>query len=284
MVEKSDGTGEAQLDMGDKNSSATRVQPVLNELLDRAPAQWIERLCAMAAKTRPGVQVPTNIGSPIPSEVPTERSTRERKVFERVVPPPTAFLRWLLLNPERMEIPNQSFGTRSEDAMKWRKKLFSTEERAEAIAEGIRQLERVGAKGSRRTWWAFEGFTHVDCCLMTENLVLFVEGKRTETVSPATRWFKQRSQLWRNVETADEFAAGKPSAVILAVETDGDGQKALREADRSVEKSYPHLPPQRREELSRHLLGFVTWSSIVSEFGLPASCLIATMGATDALT
>ena len=103
---------------------------------------------------------------------------------------------------------------------------------------------------------------------------MFVEGKRTESVSPATQWFTQRGQLWRNLEAAHEFAGGKQFAVMLAVESDADGQGALDGAAKTLEGSYPHLDAAAREKLSRHLLGFVTWRAAVSEFELPESCLV----------
>ncbi len=75
-----------------------------------------------------------------------------------------------------------------------------------------------------------EGFTHVDACFETEECLLLVEGKRTETVSPSTRWFESRNQLWRNVEVAGELAAARQFGVLVAVENEADGRKALAEA------------------------------------------------------
>lgn len=74
------------------------------------------------------------------------------------------------------------------------------------MREALRAIELQGGKGSARQWWAFEGFTHVDACFETEECLLVVEGKRTELVSPSSRWFSSRNQLWRNVEVAGELA------------------------------------------------------------------------------
>ena len=35
----------------------------------------------------------------------------------------------------------------------------------------MRQLEKSGARGSGRKWWAFVGFSHIDCCLITDAFV-----------------------------------------------------------------------------------------------------------------
>ena len=268
--------------VGRKNSSLTCVQPVFNALLDLDPEgkAWLDRLLQMAAATKEApAQRLRPAGSLVPVETPAE-AARLRFVFERIVPPPTAFLRWLLQHPQRMAVPDSvSFGTKSALAIEWRRKLFSAdpEEQAEATTEGLRALEQRGAGHSIRQWWAFEGFSHIDCCLIAENLVLFVEGKRTEGVSPSTLWFSERSQLWRNVEAAGDFSEGKDFAVILAVETEGDGTAALAAAAASLRGSYPHLEEPDREQLFQHLLGFVTWRKMVDEFGLPGECLVESL-------
>jgi hypothetical protein len=265
--------------MGEKNSSFTRVQPVFDALLDKDPTggKWLQRLCEMAASTRPEAQFPSSCGKLIAAETPA-RGARVGKVFERIVAPPTAFLRWLLEHPKQMDVRNlETFGTaEGSSAREWRRKLFSSDQalRQEAINEGVRQLEAKGARGSGRRWWAFEGFSHIDCCLITDSLVLFVEGERTEAVSPSTLWFKQRSQIWRNVEAAREYAAGREFVVLLAVEGAGEGESALEAAASGLAGSYPHLSKEEAADLARHLLGYVTWRGIVEEFGLPESCLI----------
>jgi hypothetical protein len=271
--------------MSENNSSLTRVQPVLNPLLTTWPdgEPWVGDLWSMAALTRPGTAAPTpaSVGRLLPAETPSEPAARLGKVFERTVAPPSAFLRWLLEHPTAMEVRDPvTFGAKSDIARAWRTKLFSTDVTLirEAQDEGKRQLAKRLAERGRRKWWAFEGFSHIDCCLITDRCVLFIEGKRTDRVAPSTLWFKQRSQLWRNVEAAEQFAAGKDFAVILAVEREADGDAALTAADASLAPSFPHLPAERQRELSRHLIGFVTWLEIVTRFGLPPECLPETVG------
>jgi hypothetical protein len=104
---------------------------------------------------------------------------------------------------------------------------------------------------------------------------VFIEGKRTESLSPATLWFEQRSQLWRNVEAAEQFARGREFGVILACESDDAGQDALTHANASLTASFPHRTDERRRDLAQHLLGFVTWADIVARFALPEECLPA---------
>jgi len=267
--------------MGDHDSSLTRVQPVFDELLDRWPdgGPWLGKLWDMAALTRPGGALPKPIGldSLLASETPGARAARLGTVYERTVAPPAAFLEWLLKNPARMLVRDPiTFGAKSVEARQWRRKLFSADERlvSEAQEEAFKQLGKRLAQRGRNKWWAFEGFSHIDCCLITSQCVLFVEGKRNESVSPSTWWFQERSQLWRHVEAAREFAGQKQFAVILAVENEAHGATALADAAGSLEKSYPHLDAAQRAEMSRHLVGFVTWPEIVTQFSLPRECLL----------
>ena len=182
------------------------------------------------------------------------------------------FLRWLLDNPQMMEVRDtDSFGAKGAGARRWRGKLFSGEERlvSEAQEEGLRQLGKRLAQRGRKKWWAFEGFSRVGCCLVTETCVLFIEDQSTEPASPSTVWFPHRSRLWRNVEAAKELAGDRQFGVILAVECEADGAAALAEAADSLAGSYPHLEGPLRTELASHLLGFVTWPDVAQRFGLP---------------
>jgi len=76
----------------------------------------------------------------------------------------------------------------------WREKLFGlhgNENQNLAIEEAASNIEINGAENSRRRWWAFEGFTTVDCCLETDELLLFIEGKRKDTLSRSTEWYDE---------------------------------------------------------------------------------------------
>jgi hypothetical protein len=110
---------------------------------------------------------------------------------------------------------------------------------------------------SRRKWWAFEGFTSVDCLLETENYLLLIEGKRTERLSKSTNWFPKRNQVDRDVEVARALANGKDFGVIVCAEMPV-------ELDEEVwAESLPHSLDSDRAELKRHYLGCVIWSAIV---------------------
>jgi hypothetical protein len=76
----------------------------------------------------------------------------------------TAFLKWLLENPQKMQIRegDTAFGTtEAGSAREWRRKLLrgNSDERKEAQAKALAVLDRGKARGSYRKWWAFEGWS-----------------------------------------------------------------------------------------------------------------------------
>lgn len=262
--------------MTEANRSSTPVQSVVNEWIDRHPdgIPWLAELWDLAARSRPGEAAdrPPTIGSLLPAETPATHADRVGKVFDRTVAPPAAFLYWMLMNPQTLDVRDPvGFGAKSDDARRWRGQLFSGDaiRVAEAQAEGLKLLGQRLAQRGRNKWWAFEGFSRVDACLITDNGVLFIDGRGQEALTSSALWFPQRSQLWRNVEAAGELAGERDFGVILAVNNAEEGSAVLAAAVASLEPSCPHLGAEGRAELSRHLLGFVVWADVTSRFAHP---------------
>jgi hypothetical protein len=136
-------------------------------------------------------------------------------------------------------------------------------------AEAQRQaFELIETKSTQiRGWWRFEGTSMIDCVLMTPQLVVTIEGKRTEPLSAATDWYPKRSQLVRNLEAAKQLANGRLWATILLSEVpvpEGSdlGLSALPPT------SAPHLHDADRDELRAHYLGNLTWQRACDATGI----------------
>ncbi|MCW2984209.1 MAG: hypothetical protein JWR63_1779 [Conexibacter sp.] len=118
----------------------------------------------------------------------------------------------------------------------------------------------------------------LDCLLMTDKLVVTVEGKRTEPLSATTEWYPTRSQLVRNLEAARYLADGRAWASVLISETsDAGGTDAAR--DTCLTASAPHLDASEREELLAHYLGNITWQQACTATGIPFASLPETTAA-----
>lgn len=255
--------------MGNKNSSKTRVQPVFGNLLREAPSgkPWLSALLGLAGHGSPLAQ---RLASD-PGSLPPQDAAQ---CFERRLPPPSGFLTWLVQHPERMSWPVgpdhalESFGA---DTQEWREMLFGqhgAEEQRRAQREALARIAKQGVGESARKWWAFEGFTSVDCCLETDKLLLLVEGKRTDVLKRKTDWFKDRNQLARNLEVAKETAHNKEYAVLLIAE---NARRSIPEDE--IKRGFPHFSEHERESLIAHCLGPVTWRDVCEVTGLDYDAL-----------
>lgn len=265
--------------MGNRNSSVTRVWPLFDRLFDQDPSgkSWLVPLLRLGSRSAEATSAIFRDHGPLLPELARfdlsmpgplikvlgssrmERLKTIRNAYERDIPPSTTFLRWLLHNPDRLVWPRGTGGRErifANSTTERRKRLLAgdIEVRDEALAE----LDRSGEKGSKLRWWAFEGFTSVDCLLETEHLLVLIEGKRTEGISESTDWFRGRNQVIRNLEVAQTMTgATKEYAVLLCAE------KSIELPDAAWRDSLPHFSDQDILELKRHYLGCATWPQIV---------------------
>jgi len=267
--------------IGKFNSSITRVRPLFQRLLsaDATGQSWLPKILKLGTDNQKLARTLSINTGPLVPEVVDKRSYRDRVLkaygideiqlqncFEKSLPPAEQFLRWLITHTAKMMTDRNI--TSGAAAKRLRENLFGYNgvdtQRASTI-KAISELDRLRAKGSRRKWWAFEGFTEVDCYLETENLVLLIEGKRTEPLSSATMWYPERNQIIRNLEVARETAAAKRKdhAVLLIAE-----KIITFDLMKEAKAGLPHLNQKDIEEISNHYLGCTTWPDVCEATGL----------------
>ena len=268
---------------GRQNSSLTRVRPFFQALFSADPtgASWLPALLAACphadrlpetVRTAPGPLWHTTTERRRYKGRILGRSIELERAFEHKVDPPTRFLEHLLAHPSASRWPikkgeRKGFG---EETQRLREALVDGPEdaRAATIAEGLSLLQRRGASNSAREWWAFEGSTEVDCCLETDDLVIFVEGKRNELLSESTDWFVGRNQLVRNLEVLGEIAGDRACAMLVASEHPfADPGPGVYDA------GLPHLTPSERGRVRDRYLGQVTWRALCEGTGVPFGSL-----------
>lgn len=269
------------------DSSITRVRPLFQALIGRDPsgASWLPGLLRLATENRPYASgLASNLGSLLPEVVQTipysdrvlscygRDEIQLEACFEQSLPPPEGFLRWLIENPDQMTWPQDGkkkrrFGANTQE---WREKLLGKSETEVSAAQQAarRELARCGAARSRRKWWAFEGYTSLDCCLETDRLVLAIEGKRTDVLSRSIDWYSHRNQLVRNLEVTQQAAQGKDFALIVIAEEEMEPA-----TDAMFEMGLPHLGQDNREGLRRHYLGCALWRDVCQATGIPYNSL-----------
>jgi hypothetical protein len=267
---------------GSQNSSITRVRPLFHKLFskDWSGETWLPALLHLATDNKSFAESLANNVTPLKMSLLYRRPFKDRVLkahgvdaieledcFECLLPPPHDFLEWLIRHPGAMTWPDNGRRCFGQTTQRLREKLFAGE--VWAAEEALAALKASPPKGSARKWWAFEGFTEVDCYLETENLVLFIEGKRTEPLSSATDWYPKRNQLVRNLEVARSTAKGKTFAVMVLCE-----EPLAHLTDQEFIEGLPHLQELETLDMRNHYLGCVTWREAceatgVSFFELP---------------
>ena len=258
--------------MGKYDSSLTRVQPVFNALYkkDSTGKSWISPLLQLGSRAEQ-VYIPDAI------------SLLQQPVFELSTDPPLSFLKWLINNPSKLSSPSSSY---------WNQCSVNTREKRKALlagdtstqAEAILKLDGA-QKHQSKVWWRLEGVTQVDCALIAEDTVIFIEGKRTELgASRNIIWYQHRNQVLRNLDCAAEYADqnGLQNFYVMLVaekrliENDQFRQREINQilSPETINKSLPHLSPEHREELLNHYLGVTFWEDIVAELSLDSGVLI----------
>lgn len=243
---------------GTRDSSKTRVVPVFDQLWKRDPTgrSWLPRLLSLPAHGTAST-APANVGV-----------LRERNwgPDERGLCPPVSLLSWLIRHLE------QPSGGQTEPIDRRRIDLMG---RDPATIQQALSLLRAGA--SERKWYVFEGVTFPDVFLATDDLVVVVDGKRTEAgPTTATKWMPVRHQMLRHLDCAYEIIGHRQLLGFFIVEGDPAGQvpqpwvdacKATTSSE-VLQRSLPHRSEEERLAIANCFLGATTWQRVCSELGL----------------
>ncbi len=248
-------------EMGIYDSSKTRVQPVFDQLraADGTGRSWLSRLLTLPRREDGFVwsQESEQLGPLLVAEwCPREHQLQ----------PPKALLRWLIEHPRRD--PPESLG--GPVSAQQRQRLLQGDPAARERALALLDQKQTG-----KEWHIFEGATSVDAYLETAELIVLIEGKRTEPgPTTHTTWMPCRDQMLRNLDDAwDERGSRQlvafyivegqqPSGAAVAVPP--NWQKAVTETVSAsvLEASLPHRTPEERSAIANVFLGATTWQAV----------------------
>jgi hypothetical protein len=121
----------------------------------------------------------------------------------------------------------------------------------------------------------FEGPTSVDAYLETPELIVLVEGKRTERgPTTHTTYMSIRHQILRNLDAAWDMRGRRAVVAMFIVEGKGDGGEvpnnwqefatATTSAD-ALAGSLPHRGCEERAAIADGFLGVTTWQAVCRE-------------------
>jgi hypothetical protein len=155
---------------------------------------------------------------------------------------------------------------------------------ADTLAGALRSLQE--RRPSTRAWYVLEGPSQPDVYLDSDDAVIVVEGKRTETApTTSTAWMRVRHQMLRHLDAAWEYRQGRRIYGLFIVEAESgatsvEPSSAWHEAvevtisDEVLKGSLPHRSPDERSQIASALLGVTTWQAVCDEFQIPRAVLI----------
>jgi hypothetical protein len=258
---------------GPHDIALTRVQPFFRALIGRDPSgrSWLPALLA----AMPGARARFGELLDQPGSLLMTLSVRtpggSLGAFEQPVAPPRELTEWFIDHPQELTWPEGV--TLSSEMVRLRRALIydlppGSRTKAQQRA---RELMKVRSALSRE-WWRFDYMTTLDCLLMTDRLLIAVQGARAEPPAPATEWYPQRSQVVRALEAACQLGTDRPWASVLV----SDRPLAAgtpEQLEQSLPAAAPHLSEAERGELGAGYLGNLTWEAACAAVGLPFSTL-----------
>jgi hypothetical protein len=249
--------------MGKRDSSKTRIVPVFDLLYARHGhgADWLPQL----------LRLPIG-GRSIPFDPHWDLTIEDKGWGEREkkLDPPVSLLSWLIRHPR---MPKDAH--LSEDPVKARKRRELIEG-SDARMHAALSLLRSNPSGE--DWHIFEGTTQPDVFIQTADLIIVIEGKRTEReTTKNTKWMPGRHQIWRHIDCAWEIKGRREVFGFLIVEGDGLNDQVpvhwMDEAEitmghEAFASSLPHRGQEEQERIRRCFIGVTTWQMVCKEFGI----------------
>ena len=247
--------------MGIRDSSKTRVTPVFDCLQkhDCTGCLWLPRLLALPVGGK-SVSVSTDSNYTIKD---CGWGNTERQLL-----PPVSLLSWLIRHPRK-----PTSGTLSNDPEKAARRQQWIDGSADRIKEGLRLLRN---NPTDEDWHIFEGETQPDVFIETHDIIVIIEGKRTERgPTTKTKWMDGRHQMLRHIDCAWEMRGNKTVLGFFIVEghetaTDVPSEwlafaKETMSAT-AVASSLPHRGLVEQNEIAAAFMGVTTWQRVCHEF------------------
>lgn len=166
-----------------------------------------------------------------------------------------------------------------------RQSLFA--QKAKAITEALQELSR-SSRG--RSWHVLEGCSKPDVYLESDDALVVIEGKRTESgPTIGTEWMPKRHQMLRHLDAAWECRGNRRVYGMFIVEGYGGADAVdvpphwisaslATFGTAALSDSLPHRGPEEQLEIARCFLGVTTWQAVCKAFSISWSALPDTVG------
>ncbi len=234
--------------MGKYNSSLTRVQPVFDYI--NADREKLNDFFSLFGKD---IVVSSKIIS------------YKYGFDEAAIKPCRELLKWCVENVNQLN---------DEEFEKLKYKTTSTDKKRYNLFKGDIQIKQQALaelkqdKLPQKAWYIFEGYTHPDIYIETENQIFIGEAKRTEsTLTSSTTWLKVRDQLIRHIDSVIDSDKKVYSFFILENPALYELDKYINDDNDFYKNNLPHRSLDIVEKIKKTYLGYTTWNEINEKFG-----------------
>jgi hypothetical protein len=255
------------------DSSRTRVTPVFNQLLARDPSgvSWLPQLLALPRIASRVLLTPVSSTQPVTAYA-------WGRAAEKGLRPPRTLLAWMVEHGDKLQSSKRKT---SDETMTKRQRLLRHD--AITIAEAMARLTQPTLPPI--AWYILEGITRPDVYLETPDILVVIEGKRTEPrAKPDTEWMPQRHQMLRHLDCAWEvrgeravlgffIVEGQGGADALAVPSKWQRAAQATISSPALDESLPHRTPAERLAIAAGFLGVTTWQQVCAAFQLDYTAL-----------
>jgi len=252
--------------MGKHDSSKTRVVPIFHNLHSRPEHFWVERLISLPIGGN-HISLPPNCDFSI-EDIGWGKN-------EKKLNPPLALLSWLIRNPRK-----PVSGVLSADPYKAQKRREWIDGSNKVIREGLALLRH---NPKQENWHIFEGQTQPDVFIQTPDLIIVIEGKRTEKKpTTTTKWMANRHQMLRHIDCAWEIAGNRRVIGFFIVDGhDADCAVPINWinyakqtiSSEAIASSLPHRSLEEQKGIASCFAGVITWQRLCKEFCIDRSKL-----------
>jgi hypothetical protein len=249
--------------MGKHDSSRTRVAPVFTRLhcWDPSGKHWIPELVALADPARRSLNI-TRL---------TEALWWPR---EARLGAPRALLKWLI---ENCEAPaRDSAWGEGEETRAYRRRLVARDNPTRKDA-----LSRLDRGEVAKAPHILEGPSQPDVYLATPEVIVVIEGKRTEDgPTTCTSWMRIRHQMLRHLDGAWDHRDGRQVlGLIILEEADLSAKPWVKYASEIaspdvLRASLPHRTDEQRSLISQAFCGLTSWNAVLRQFNIPEETLL----------
>lgn len=244
------------------------IQTFFTELLtrDAAGGSWLPALLRATPYGESRLGELVDAPGWLQTQLAVRTATGLLGCFRYPAAPPRELLAWFIEHPERLAWP--AGAQMSAATARLRRSLLDDDPPGSRLRAQERARELLPKRSAlSREWWRFEEMTTLDCVLITERLVVAVQGNTSGRLEPATEWYPQRSALFHELEAAKRLADGKRSfSLVLSPAPLPDADDAYME--RTVAAAAPHLDAIQRLQLRDSYLGNLTWEAAGEAVGV----------------